>query len=126
MEYKALVKSVSRLDFIETEEVADAAVKAALGIMVSRLNEDEARRLTSYLPEPLTFEKLRSHQARDLKINREEYVSEIATQFKIREDEARTLIKTVLQTTKENLPQDQVQELEDNIPDDWATLMDGK
>lgn len=126
MEYNALIKSVNRLDFIQTEEVADAAVKAALGIMVSRLNEEEARRLTSYLPEPLTFEKLRSHQARDLKINREEYVSEIATQFKIREDEARTLIKTVLQTTKENLPQDQVQELEDNIPDDWATLMDGK
>lgn len=54
MEYEDFIRAVSELDFIQDEEEADSAVKAALGILASRLDEEEARKLTEYLPNPLT------------------------------------------------------------------------
>src|SRR5436309_1356740 len=62
MDYQQFIQETRKLDFIPDEETADAAVKAALGVLASRLDEEHARKFTAKLPEPLTYERLRGHQ----------------------------------------------------------------
>lgn len=123
MEYNQLVQSLNQLDFVDNPEVADAAIKATFGIMVSRMEEEDAKTFTNLLPEPLTFEKLRSHQAKKLKINRDEFIQEIGAQFKLNSDEAENLVKTVIKTAKENLSNDQVKTWEEKLPKEWKPLV---
>jgi uncharacterized protein (DUF2267 family) len=124
MEYEDFIRAVSELDFIHDEEEADSAVKAALGILASRLDEDEARKLTEYLPNPLSYEKLRGHQLTDTDISAEEFISEIADQFNLDEDQAQELINTVLQIAKEAIGYDTIVELEQHLPEDWAEVFE--
>jgi len=124
MEYEDFIRAVGELDFIQDEDEADSAVKAALGILASRLDEEEARKLTEYLPNPLTYEKLRGHQLSDLDISAEEFISEIADQFGINEDQAHELVSTVLQVAKEAIGYETIVELEQHLPEDWAEVFE--
>lgn len=124
MEYEDFIRAVSELDFIQDEEEADSAVKAALGILTGRLDEEEARKLTEDLPNPLTYEKLRGHQLNIKDISAEEYISEIADQFSLDEDQAQELVSTVLQVAKEAIGYETVAELEQHLPEDWAEVFE--
>lgn len=124
MEYEDFIREVAQLDFIQDEEEADSAVKATLGILAGRLNEEEARKLTEYLPIPLTYEKLRGDQAGETDISAEEYIAEIADQFSIDEDQAHQLVSTIFQVTKEAVGFDTLAELERSLPDDWAEFIE--
>lgn len=120
MDYQEIIRRVKELDFIGDEETADAAVKAVLGILASRLDEVQARRLTESLPEPLTLERLRGHQKRIEEISVAQYIAEIGTQFKISTDQANTLINTVLHIAKEATGDGVLVEIENRLPSDWA------
>jgi uncharacterized protein (DUF2267 family) len=121
MEYNEFIKKVEDLDFIKTREKADAAVKAVLGILASRLKESQAHELTEKLPAPLTYGKLRSHQMGvALAITVDVYVKDIEAQFHLQEDQARQLIMTVLHITKNALDPDTLADLKTNLPPDWA------
>lgn len=125
MEYQTFVDEVKKLDFIEKEETADAAVKAVFGMLVSRMeNEDDAREFTNTLPEPLTYEKLRSHQVRPTYINPEQYLEVLTEQFKLSMEDAEKLVKTVLRTTRENLSEAEIGSLKDKLPEEWNTLVE--
>lgn len=124
MEYDEFTREVMDLNVVRDPDQADAAVKAVLGILASRLKEPQAEKLTQNLPEPLTLEKLRSHQKRTaIPLTVDEYVAEVAAQFKLSLDEAQMLIETVLGIAKENLDDQTLDELESNLPDDWADLI---
>lgn len=124
MEYSRFLDEVGKLHFIRTGERADAAVKAVLGVLASSMGEAEARRFTGRLPEPLTYEKLRGHQARPVDITIEEYFAEIAAQFKISPEEAKTLIDSVFRLTKEAVGEDLLSEIEYDMPPDVAEELD--
>ncbi|RJP23244.1 MAG: DUF2267 domain-containing protein [Candidatus Abyssobacteria bacterium SURF_5] len=124
MEYDRFIEEVKNLEFIPNRDTADAAVKAVLGILASRLEEAEAQKLVEKLPGPLTLERLRGHQVRPEKISVEEYIIEIAQQFRIAGDQAETLIKTVLHLAKDLLGDETMSELEHALPSDWKATIE--
>ena len=120
MDYTRFIDEVKKYGFIGSEEGADSIVKAALGILASSMSEEQARKLAARLPEPLTFERLRGHQARPVDITIEEFFSEIGAQFRISPDEARTVIDEVFRLAKEAIGEDAASELEYEMPPDVA------
>ncbi len=124
MEYTEILKRISKLDFINDVLTADAAVKAVLGILASRLEEDKARKFTEKLPEPLTLQKLRSHDRRIEPISVDYYISSISVQFKITNDQARTLVQNVLHIAKEATGDGVLVEIEQYLPSDWAETIE--
>lgn len=120
MDYERFVQEVQKLDFIRDRETADAAVKAVLGTLASRMNEMDARKLTDRLPEPLKYENLRSHQRRDLGISPDQQVGVIQAQFRLKEEQARILVDTVLRCTRDMIGEDLFFELSEHMPSEWA------
>lgn len=124
MNYQEFIQPVQRLAFITSPERADAATKAVLGILASRIEEDTARKLTERLPEPLTLDTLRSHQERPNDTSAEDYVATVATHFSIDEDQASQLIDTVLDCARQSMGEDRTHEIQSALPADWRRLME--
>lgn len=120
MDYRSFIEGVKKLSFIRTEERADAAVKAVLGILASSMNREQAEKFAARLPEPLTVENLRSHQARPLDITIEEFFDEIGAQFKLNPDQAKILVDTVFRLAKGAVGEETITEVEFDMPPDVA------
>ena len=120
MEYSRFVDRVKDLDFVGSYERADGVIKAVLGILASSMDEEHAKKLTGRLPEPLTFERLRGHQARPVDITIEGFFSEIGAQFRINPDQAKKAVDTVFRLCKEAVGEDTVSEVEYDMPPDVA------
>jgi uncharacterized protein with GYD domain len=118
MEYQSFLDELKRCEFIRDEATADAAGKAVLGILASSMDEGEAHLLTRFLPEPLTLERLRGHQARQLGLTTPQFVEEIRRQFKLRDREAGLLILTVLNAAKAAAQDDRIKLRLDTIAEE--------
>lgn len=124
MDYDDFIEQVKELEFIESEKEADAAVKAVLGLLAGRMEETDARLMADHLPDPLTYERLRGRQQDVTDITAGEYISEIADQFNLDEDQAEELVDTVLVVAKEAMGEDTVSDLERRLPSDWAEILE--
>ncbi len=122
--YEDFLDVVEQLDFIDGTDMADAAIKTVLGIMVSRIDEEGARKLTSVLPGPLTFDRLRGHQVRELELTVNEYIDTVSAELDITREQSRQLIETVFRLVKEHIGPDNVAELEVHLPFTWAMLVE--
>ncbi|MBI2400695.1 MAG: DUF2267 domain-containing protein [Deltaproteobacteria bacterium] len=120
MDYQRFLDTVKRLQFIRTEEDADAAIKTVLGILASSINQEQAKKFVSKLPEPLTIETLRSHQARPLDITIEEFFDEVGAEFKLNPDQAKKLVDTVFRLTKDAVGEETITEVEFDMPAEVA------
>jgi uncharacterized protein (DUF2267 family) len=100
VEYQDFIQDIRKCKFVVDYDMADAAEKAILGILATTMEEEEARNLTRYLPEPLTLERLRGHQERRLNITLPQFVSQIGEEFRLNERQACLLILTVLNSVK--------------------------
>ena len=96
MTYQDFIEEVKGLDFIKDDATADAAIKAILGTLASSMDEASARQMTENLPEPLTYEKLRSHQAHINVFTSGNFLKQIADQFNLNMDQVDRLIHTVI------------------------------
>ncbi|RJQ80627.1 MAG: DUF2267 domain-containing protein [Desulfobacteraceae bacterium] len=121
MEYTQIIEKLKQLDFIQEDAKADAAAKAVLGIVASSLDEENARRLTEPLPEPLTIEKLRSHQENPTPVSFEDCAAELEVQFNLQKNEARDLIHTVIDTAKEAIGSENIAAIRGSLPEDWGS-----
>ena len=124
MDYKEMIKEIRDLDFSINEQTADSAVKAVLGIIVSSLEEDQARKLTEKLPKTLTLDKLLYHEMRIAPLSVGDYVSSISALFRFSQDQARTIVKKVLHTLKEATGDGVLVEIERYLPNDWAEAIE--
>jgi uncharacterized protein (DUF2267 family) len=124
MQYREYIEPIQQLPFIGNPERADAAAKAVLGILASRLHEDSAERLTRGLPEPLTFERLRSHQARPVQITVDEYRRDICDVLGVDPEQAGRVIETVLHEAKQALGDGALEQVNSELPADWSELID--
>lgn len=123
MEYQKLIDEVKNLDFVESADMADAAIKAVFGILARNLPEAHAQLLTAKLPAPLTLETLRSHQKRPEWVSFDEHVTVLAGQFKQSNDQARTLISTVLRIAKDAVDRKTIDELREYLPPEWGEVV---
>lgn len=123
MEYERFVDAANKLPFIPDRETADAAIKAVLGILASKLDDEQAHELSDSLPEPLNYEKLHSHQVRKLPISADEYIAVICEQFKLDDIQASQLIQETLRVTKEAV-KDKINQFTSRLPADWSALIE--
>lgn len=120
MDYQEFIQPVQKLGFIGDPDQADAAAKAVLGILASRLEPDDARRLTEKLPEPLTLDRLRGHQVRTPDLSVDQYVAEIATKFRLNHEQASELVDTVLHEAWEAAGDGTMNDIRAKLPPDWG------
>lgn len=123
IDYQEFLDEVRALQLFDNEWHRDAAIKAVLGMVASRMQLTQARKMTELLPEPLTLEKLRSHQNTPTPLSIAEYVRSVGQQFKLTDEQARQLINTVWQLAKDSMGADNFVELSKNLPGDWAEAM---
>lgn len=123
MEYERFTRAVEDLGLFPDQQTVDAAVKAVLGILASRLDEGQARELTDHLPEPLSYDRLRGQQLRTTAISADDLVATLAGQFRVSEEQARTLVRAVLRVAKDALPGEALRDVTDHLPDDWRSIL---
>lgn len=123
MDYQEFVKKTKILYFVEDDAMAEAAVKGVIGRLAGRLSEFEAHRLTDRLPEPLNYDKLRHFQVDPTPISAEQYVEDVRTQFRLSRENAKILIRTILHLTKDAVEKDILDEVEDDLPQDWRSIL---
>ena len=124
MDYNTFTQSTRNLDFIHDDSTADAAVKAVFGVMTSKMGEEQAKEFISFFPGPWPYDKLRSHQERPTEIDPNEYMEVIASQFDLNRQQAEELVRNLLHTTKENLPEEKVASWESMLPEDWSIMVE--
>ncbi len=123
MTYEELLQRARRTEVIHDDATAASALKAVLGILASRLDEEPARLFCSTLPGPLTYEALRGHQANVTNITADQYVQTVAEQFRLPKEHAQRLITSVLRVVTGNLPGDVLTMMRDNLPSDWNEFL---
>jgi uncharacterized protein (DUF2267 family) len=123
MEYRDLVKAVQDFEFIKDEETAGAAVKAVLGVLASRLEENVARELANSLPKQLDYGTLRGRQMYVTNVSVQQYLEIIAKQFNLGHDDAWRLVRTVLHTVKDGIAEEVIDDIQEALPTDWQTIL---
>lgn len=123
MEYRKLVDTVRDLEFIKDKAMAEAAVKAVLGVLVSRLEEEVAREFAETLPEPLDFDMLRGRQVNVTDVSVQQYRDTIAEQFELELDDAWQLVRTILHIVKEGLSDEVIEDIQETLPSDWQRFL---
>ena len=123
MQYQEMVDNVMKLGIIESERTAEEAIESVLGLLISRMQDSDARMLAGQFPAPLSFERLRARQS-PVDISVGECMASIASQYDISQEEARELVQCVLHDIKDFVDEDVLIEVEDHLPFEWtATLI---
>mgnify|MGYP001129162480 CR=1 FL=1 len=124
MPYQSFLDEIQALDFIYDKETADAAAKAVLSMILSKLEETSARKILSNLPKDLSLEVLQEHQPPSVPIPFEECVTLIGKQFKLFGEQAESLVDTVLRAAKKSMTYELLTEMERDLPVDWILAIE--
>jgi len=122
MEYRNYVDHAAALKFIDDGDLADALVKATLGLVVSRLPERAAVEMAAALPQPLDYERLRGHQAGADELSLDEMLGVLADQFAISTEQAREAAAGILGLAHEDLGPRRSEQVQRQLPGDWSQL----
>jgi uncharacterized protein (DUF2267 family) len=123
MRYETLIDRVKDLDFVDRRGLADALLKAVLGIMASSLSAPAAQKLTQTLPEPLNYAKLRDAPDRRDRGSVEQCFRQVTRQFNLSRNEAERAVNTVLKAAKRGMNTDLRQRILRDLPQDWRDLI---
>jgi uncharacterized protein (DUF2267 family) len=123
MEYQEFVSRARNLPFIQETDKAEAAVKATVGMLASRLDDARASLLANRLPEPLTFEKLRGDQINPTSIDVEQGLNTLDTQFNLNHVQSNQLLESILSCVAESLDEDTLEKLKTGLSDDWRRML---
>ena len=81
---------------------------------------EQAEKFASRLPEPLTTDILRGHQAHPLDITIEEFFDEVGAEFSLTPDQSKKLVDTVFRLAKQSVGEETITEVEFDMPPDVA------
>jgi hypothetical protein len=120
MDNHEMTRRVRKLDFIRNDQTADAAVKAVLGILASRLNDEQAHKLAEKFPEHIVLNRFGSDDRSMQPVSVSEYTAGISAQYKISVHQARTLVRNVLYFAKVASGDSFILDIKKGLPIDWA------
>jgi uncharacterized protein (DUF2267 family) len=124
MEYNQLIARTQDLPFISDQDSADAAVKAAAGIVASKLDPEHAAQFVEQLPSPLSLERLRGSQERErMPETAEQAIQSLAAQLGIQPSEGEDLVQTVFSCIADEIGAEQANALCNNLPNDWQNIL---
>jgi len=124
MRYEDLISQARKSEFFSDEKSMESAVRAVLGILTSRLDEESARLFTSALPQPLSYETLRRPQRIYQRISANEYIETIADHFNLRKEHALRVVTSILWVVKSELSRDIYTRVSNDLPADWKELLE--
>lgn len=124
MQITELRLKVQSLSFIPDTHTADSLIKAVLGHLASRMNENQAREMVKGLPGSLSYTTLRGRQAGEANISTAQFREDIRKQFGLDDDQAAQAIGLITHILKEEFPEQAIRQWEDKLPEDWALLLD--
>ena len=124
MDYQEFIDDIRVLDFIKDERAADAAIKVVLGSMAGSIRKEDAKVLTSALPEPLHFSAPKGMQKNKAAVSFNQCISKIAQDFDINESRARILTETILRSTRAALGGDRLGQVEEMLPESWRIAIE--
>ncbi|MFW5774871.1 MAG: DUF2267 domain-containing protein [Chitinivibrionales bacterium] len=124
MDYAHMLCSVEGLDFIPDTPSAQAAIESVLGMLVSRLDANTAWFMTQSLPPHLSYQKRRGHQRHITTIDIDSYLQGVRKQFGFDARQAQVLINTILHDVKGFLSAEQIRQVEQALPAEWAALVE--
>lgn len=116
-------EALMQLDFVESDSMAEEALKAVLGVLTSKLSEQEAKEFTATLPEYLTYETLRGHQAKPTLAKPLDTVEILANKFDLSQDKATELMHEIISVTKAQAP-GELSHMMVELPDEWQKTVD--
>lgn len=116
-------EAVQALDFIPDEQTAEKGTKAVLGILTSKLDEQEAREFTAELPDYLDYETLRGHQERPTPASPHDAVEGIATEFNLELEQANELMNAVISVAKEQA-KGEISDIAAQLSEEWRDALD--
>ena len=83
-------------DYVESENSAKEAVKTVLGIIASKMSEEDARTFVKDLPEYLNYKNLRGHQEKLTATTPDDCISILQDKLKISEEQAEELMLKII------------------------------
>lgn len=116
-------EAVQAIDFVEDEDMAEEAVKAVLGILSSKISEQEAREFTADLPEYLNYDILRGHQVNPAPATPADTIEIVADKFDLEKEEARYLMLEIIGVTKEQ-NSGEISDIAAELSSDWQEALD--
>lgn len=114
---------IEPLDYVEDEKMAEEAIKAVLGILASRISEQEAKEFTAELPDYLSYETLRGHQLSPTPTSPSDTIEIVADKFNITEDKAHELMQHIIGVAKEQAA-GEISDIAAEISDEWREAID--
>lgn len=115
------LEAASLPDYVETENMAKEAVKTVLGVLVSKLSEEDARTFVDELPEYLTYKSLRGHQEKLTPATPEDCISILQDKLKIEEEQAQELMLKIISVT-ETENKDKPGDIAKRLTGEWRNL----
>lgn len=117
------MEAVQALDFIHDDETAEKGIKAVLGILASKLDEQEAREFTAELPDYLDYETLRGHQEKPTPTSPYDTVEIIGNELNLEPGQANELMNEVISVTKQQA-KGEVSDIAAQLSEDWREALD--
>ena len=96
-------------DYIETENMAEEAVKTVLGILASKMSDEDARSFIEDLPEYMNYKNLRGHQEKLTAATPKDCTGILQNKLNITREQAEELmlkIISVVETENKDKPGD--------------------
>ena len=123
MSYESYIQQMQSLDFVTDRKMAETALKAGLGSLVSVLEDDPAKRLTTKLPKELDFATLRGNQIGAVAMAFDQATASLANQFDLEAARARDLIIRAIHCVKSDLDTAFLDKLFSELPTDWQEVI---
>ena len=118
--YKEVVETI---DFVADEEMAEEAIKAVLGILSSKVSEQEAREFTANLPDYLSYEVLRGHQVNPAPATPSDTIDIVSDKFDLKWEQARKLMMEIIGVAKQQAS-GEISGIAAELSDDWREAID--
>lgn len=119
----SFIPIIHTFDFIDSEEMSKASVKAVLGVVVSSLSEETAKDFTAQLPDWLDFETLWGNQE-DRTVNTPEDCKEmLKNTFNFDDNQAEALMYKVISIVVQE-EKGAFKNLNYELPDEWDEIFD--
>lgn len=103
--------------------MAEEAVKAVLGILSSKLSEQEAREFTADLPDYLSYEILRRHQMNPTPATPNDTIRIVADKFDLETEQAQDLMLEIIGVAKQQAS-GEISDIAAELSDDWREAID--
>lgn len=125
MNYRSYIDQVMELPFINDQQAAESAIKTVLGVLTSKISDEEAMELTNYLPSELSMDTLRRHRQISGQLSVNEFFFAVGEELHLNWQEARDVVGRVFHCIKETEEgADLLEDMEQRLPSDWAAIVD--